>query len=203
MTQKALFQPDGTRRTEIVTTALRIVDTYGIKGLTVARIAREVGFVESALYRHFRSKNEVIGFILDEMIEAARFQLAEVRAMPLAADEALGLLFRLHLEFLQMHPGIYRIRFSDELPLGEKEIRDRILRLTEFMLDGIASFIRAAIREGAYREDLNPDIAAVHYLGLIQAAFIYWTTNNRRGDLPDFGAGLYEQMGNGFRRSSL
>jgi hypothetical protein len=71
------------------------------------------------------------------------------------------------------------------------------------MLDGIASFIRAAIREGAYREDLNPDIAAVHYLGLIQAAFIYWTTNNRRGDLPDFGAGLYEQMGNGFRRSSL
>jgi AcrR family transcriptional regulator len=202
MTTKALFRSDGTRKTEIVTTALRIVDAHGIKGLTVARIAREVGFVESALYRHFRSKNDLIAFILDEMIEAAGFQLAEVRAMPLAAEEALGFMFRLHLEFLELHPGIYRIRFSDELPLGDEEIRDRILRLTEMMLGGIASFIRGAIREGAFRPDLDADIAAVHYLGLIQASFIFWTMKNRRGSLPAIGAGLYKQMNDGFRAAT-
>ena len=199
MTTKALFRSDGTRKTEIVTTALRIVDTHGIKGLTVARIAQEVGFVESALYRHFRSKNGLIAFILDEMIVAAGFQMAEVRVLPMKAAETLRHMFCIHLEFLELHPGIYRIRFSDELPLGDEEIRDRILRLTEIMLAGIALFIREAIREGTYRSDLKPEIAAVHYLGLIQASFIFWTMKNRKGSLADIGAGLYQQMEDGFR----
>ena len=67
MKKSVFFQTPESRKADIITSALRIIDRSGIKALTVARLAQEVGFVESALYRHFKSKRELILFILDSI----------------------------------------------------------------------------------------------------------------------------------------
>ena len=52
------------RQEQIVQAALGVVASHGLRGLTVQRVARQLGLAPSALYRHFRSKDEVLTAVL-------------------------------------------------------------------------------------------------------------------------------------------
>lgn len=48
----------------ITHTALRLFSLKGFKGTTIKDIAREVGITEGAIYRHFRSKEEIVEYLV-------------------------------------------------------------------------------------------------------------------------------------------
>jgi TetR/AcrR family tetracycline transcriptional repressor len=58
-------------RPTITHTALRLLDQVGLDGLTVRRLAAELGVKSPALYRHFRSKQELLDQMADAIIRAA------------------------------------------------------------------------------------------------------------------------------------
>jgi TetR/AcrR family tetracycline transcriptional repressor len=68
---EARRQPPGLTRQTIVDTALRVLDEVGIEGLTVRRIAGELGVQSPALYWHFRSKRELLDAMADAIVQAA------------------------------------------------------------------------------------------------------------------------------------
>lgn len=192
------FGGEDTRKLEIVTTCLRIVDLSGLKGLTVARIAGEVGFRESALYRHFRSKRDIIALILDETLKVADNQFREVgKKAPGNAGRELDLMLELHLDFLELYPGIFRIVYSDEIHMGEPELLNKLGALTEFLTASLEKIFLRGMAEGHFRRHLDPALAAIHFLGIIQVAFSFWTIKKRRPSLRGIGRGLMAQMTKG------
>lgn len=48
------------RQLEIITAAGEILTEHGLAQLTTKRLASKMGFSESALYRHFSSKEEIL-----------------------------------------------------------------------------------------------------------------------------------------------
>jgi len=48
------------RQLEIIEAAGRILTLSGVSGLTIKNLAKEMQFSESAIYRHFTSKEEII-----------------------------------------------------------------------------------------------------------------------------------------------
>lgn len=61
----------GLTRPTIIQTALRLLDQVGLDGLTVRRLAAELGVQSPALYWHFRSKQELLDQMADTIIRAA------------------------------------------------------------------------------------------------------------------------------------
>lgn len=57
--------------------ANRIIDAEGFQGLTMRRLAREVGTTAMALYHHVRDKDELLRLLLDEY--AAKVAIPELR----------------------------------------------------------------------------------------------------------------------------
>lgn len=199
MKKSVFFQTPESRKGDIITAALRIIDRSGIKGLTVARLAQEVGFVESALYRHFKSKRDLIAFILDNTLEEARSHFEAVEENLTDVLEALKKLLYLHLNFLEQYPGIFKIIYSDEIHLGDEELLGKLDLLTS----AIINFIKKIIQKGKEQRKLNPDldttIGAIHFLGLIYTAFSYWTIKKRKVSLKKVGELLLEQYLEGVR----
>lgn len=56
-------------RQEILEAARKVVAQRGIDGLTVEQVAREADFAVGSIYRHFRSKEELIEVVLGELME--------------------------------------------------------------------------------------------------------------------------------------
>jgi AcrR family transcriptional regulator len=61
----------GLTRQMLIETALRLLDEVGLEGLTVRRLAAELGVQSPALYWHIRSKQELLDGMADQMILAA------------------------------------------------------------------------------------------------------------------------------------
>lgn len=188
-----------TRKKEIIETTLEIVDRYGIKGMTVARIAKQVGFAESALYRHFQSKKEIIQFILNEAAAAARQQLKEIIGSNDNAVHKLQSLLKIHLEFLETFPGLFKIVYSDEIHIGEKSLLNKLESLINELTDSIKEIIDKGKKAHEFHAGVDSTIAAVNFLGIVQTSFSYWTIKNREISLSRTGERLLSQFLNGIK----
>ena len=60
----------GLSRSTIIETALRLLNEVGLDGLTVRRLATELGVQSPALYWHFRNKQELLDGMADAIIQA-------------------------------------------------------------------------------------------------------------------------------------
>jgi len=193
MKKSVFFQTPESRKADIITSTLRIIDRSGIKSLTIAHLAREVGFVESALYRHFKSKRDLILFILDSIQQEARNHFAEVEEQAKDSLEALKRILHLHLNFLEEYPGIFKVIYSDEIHLGDEELLNKVNQLISEIVGFLKKIIQKAVNEKKLRADLDVTVAAMHFLGLIYTAFSYWTIKKRKVSLKKICGELFRE----------
>jgi AcrR family transcriptional regulator len=60
-------------RAAIVERAVKIIDADGVAGLSMRRLAAELGVSGPSLYHHFRSKDEILDEIIDQINSQIRF----------------------------------------------------------------------------------------------------------------------------------
>jgi len=201
MTESIFTLEEATRKKEIINTSLKIIDQNGIKGLTVARIAEEVGFSEAALYRHFKSKKEIISLILEEVHTLARSNFAEIKKSAKNSTEELRLLLKIHLEFLEEFPGLFKIIYSDEIHIGESSLLEKLQLLLGEIIESIQGIVQQGKKAGVFKSNVDAAIAAIHFLGIVQTAFSYWTIGGRKISLVQTGDKLISQFFSGISTS--
>lgn len=160
------------RQEQIVQAALAVVAQHGIRRLSIASVARRVGVVPSALYRHFENKDAII----DTVMGLVRERLLEnVRAVTLAVSdpfEQLRVLLARHVQFMKENHALPRLVFSEQVYEGRPGRRRAMFRTVQTYLSQIADIVRRGQAEGHMRKDLDPGTVAVMFLGLIQPAAI-------------------------------
>src|SRR3989339_1850588 len=53
------------RQQEIINVSLALIAESGIQSLTIKNLAKKIGFAESAIYRHYENKIQILLAILD------------------------------------------------------------------------------------------------------------------------------------------
>ena len=171
------------RQEQIAEAALRLVVNHGLKGLGVARVARQVGVVPSAIYRHYSSKDEVLDAVLDLIQERL---LANVRAVCERCTDALERLHRLlllHVRLLRENQGIPRAVFSQELHNGQPRRKARMYEIIREYLGQVAGVVRQGQETGQVRADFTPEAIARMFLGIVQPAALLWSLSDGTFDV--------------------
>jgi AcrR family transcriptional regulator len=162
------------RREQLAQAVLDLIAERGPEDLNLAAVARRVGLVPSAIYRHFRSKDEVVDAALD--LIGARL-LANVSAVRTDAGDPLTRLERLlfrHAQLIRENRAIPRIVLSGEVYSGHPERRAKIYGFVQTYLAEVARLVREGQEGGQIDPDLNPETLSVCFLGLIQSPAILW-----------------------------
>jgi AcrR family transcriptional regulator len=162
------------RQEQIAEAALRLVAAEGMEALSVAKIARHVGVVPSALYRHFRSKDEVLDAVL-ELIGAK--MMANAQAVLTETGDPLEQLRRLlmrHIELIRQNQAIPRIIFSEDIFGGNRRRKARTYTMVQRFLGEIARIVAAGQARGTIRADLQPENVALLFFGLVQPGAVLW-----------------------------
>ncbi|MGI6459835.1 MAG: TetR/AcrR family transcriptional regulator [Candidatus Hydrogenedentales bacterium] len=162
------------RQEQILAAALEIVSAKGLKGLNMGAVARRVGIVPSALYRHFRDKEQILDGLLG-LIEArllAHVQAArQEAACPLTALEVL---LKRHVGLIRENAGIPLVVFSEEVYGANSQRKSRVYEILTRYLKQVEDLFAQAQRAGLVSPDLAPGDLSVMFLGLIQPAAILW-----------------------------
>jgi len=160
-------------RQAILDHALKLATQVGFEGLTIGRLADDLGLSKSGLFAHFGAKEDLQ---LDVLRTAAERFVGEVVRPALAAPRGEPRVRALFDRWIAWE------RFWDRLPgacpivTASIELDDRPGRARDFLVqsqrdwaDTLANAARAAIREGHFRDDLDCDQFAYEFSGIMLA----------------------------------
>lgn len=88
------------RQQEIIASAGKLLMEKGIKGLTTKNLAQEMGFSESALYRHFANKEDIIVLLLNHLAISMKARLEAIVQSEATASGKLTAVFNSQFQFL-------------------------------------------------------------------------------------------------------
>lgn len=106
----------GSRFGEMVAAARELLETEGHEALTMRRVAAQLGIREPSLYKHCRSRDELLaGVVTSSMRELTEGRREALRG---ATDihDALTRLATYQRTFAARHPHLYRLMFDRPFP---------------------------------------------------------------------------------------
>ena len=131
------------RQIEIIEAATKRIDEHGIQDLTIKTLAADLNLSEAALYRHFKSKNEILLGLLTYFIEEMKGRLDVILSnKDRSPSELLKALFDSQLKTFVQKPSVVSVIFSESIFQFNKEshITWNFLRLVR-LPDTLAIYI--------------------------------------------------------------
>lgn len=154
------------RRQEILQALAHMLEISPGSRITTAALAKQVGFSEAALYRHFPSKSKMfeglIEFIEDTVFTRVNLILNEEPGAMGRCEKILTLL----LTFTERNPGITRILTGDALAGENERLHARVVQF----YDRLETQIKQIIREAELREGIRPQIGLNASANMLVAA---------------------------------
>lgn len=173
-------KPTATRRREVVASAQEHILRRGLHTLTIKELARANGLTEAALYRHFRSKRE----ILKEVTSDIEAKLAETISRETRSEKEplrrLRGIMRAHLRFTESRRGGLFVLISESINHRDPVLRRQVASVIGKYLRLIRGVLQEARRKGAVRPDLDLDDASLIFFGLVQTASINYVLSGYR-----------------------
>jgi len=116
-------EPKQTRREQILAAAAELFARHGFHGVGIDDIGAAVGISGPALYRHFRSKDAMLGEMLTSISERLLDGgLSRVSASP-DATSALHALVRWHVDFALDDPALITVQMRNLANLTDPDRR--------------------------------------------------------------------------------
>lgn len=176
---------------KILTAAIELFRQYGFKTITMDDLARRAGISKKTLYQHFANKNEVVH-------EAVTYYKGKISDACCAAMEESENAIEAMVKIMSVFDTINRQMNPLAMLELERFFSETFKKFREEMLDkdvdNVRQNLERGIKEGLYREEINPDFMAKYRMEL---SLIMYHSNllvNERQDLQFVGHEISEHF---------
>lgn len=181
------------RQQEIIEAAGKILTSSGISGLTIKNLAKEMQFSESAIYRHFTSKEEIIIAMLNYLSDVIEKQLSSIVKSP-DPEENFKALFREQIKFFKMNPHFVVAVFSDGLMEESQRINETLLRVMSMKMKLIMPIIMEGQQKGIFTNAITTEELMHIIMGAFKLQMFKWRVANFQFDIERSGNNILEAI---------
>ncbi len=171
------------RQEQIIEAAMKLIASRGLKGLSMAALAKRIGFVPSAIYRHFKSKNDIVDMILDVIQERLLTNIGITCKETSEPMKRLERILKRHVETLRENRAIPRFIFTEDVFSGNQKRKNRVYGIINGYVEGLNGIIRDGQGKGQIRSDIDSNTVALMFLGMIQPGAILWFLSDGKFDI--------------------
>ena len=173
-----VYQNTAVRRAQIADAAGRLIVRYGSEHITVRRIADEIGITEGAIYRHFKSKRDIL-FLMTDMAEDNL--LEDLSNLDMENAQSLDILhdaYQRTVRRIVSRKGFYFQLIAEIISFGDKKLNDKAFGFIVKYTSRIKDIIKAGVQSDELEKNLDADTAATMYFSMIQGLVYIWTLSN-------------------------
>lgn len=176
------------RQIEIMQAATQRIDKYGIQDLTIKNLAADLQLSEAALYRHFKSKNDILMGLLNYFIQEMKLRLsAIIDQEELNAADILKHVFDSQLRSFVNNPSIVSVIFSEGIFQFNKDLNKRVMEMMELMQINIQSVIEKGIHAGQIRGLIGASTITTIIMGSMRMTVLKWKLSGHKSNLLQDG----------------
>lgn len=182
------------RQLELIEAAGKILTKTGVKSLTTKNLAKEMGFSEAAIYRHFGSKEKII----IAMLIYIAANMDERYTITLATEEnperKFKKLFQNQFNYFGANPHFVVAVFADGLLEESDLINQSIYKIMEVKMKHLKPIIEAGQTEGVFTSNIPTDDLIHIIMGSIRLQMYKWRVANFKFDINKKGDEIIDSI---------
>ena len=157
------------RRLQIINIIRNIISSKGIEDVTISEIAAHMGITKGAIYRHFKSKRDILNLLI-ENIEETPMEVINKSVVDKAPIQNLKNILLNQLTQAKNRRKTSLVVILGAMQFSDPVIRKMISQLLDRYLCRIEEILSQAIRLGMVKSEINPKTSAIAFFGLIQSS---------------------------------
>jgi TetR/AcrR family fatty acid metabolism transcriptional regulator len=161
------------KRQLILDAAVRVFARQGFHTCRVSDIADEAGVAYGLVYHYFASKDEVLDVLFLERWNILLGAIREVDARRLPAHEKLHAIAGFIVDSYRYDPELMKVIII-EVTRAANTFGARHLSTIREAYTLIAGIVRLAQGDGSFRDDVDPEFAAMAFYGAIEQVLTGW-----------------------------
>lgn len=175
------------RQKEIIDVSLDLIAENGIQGLTIKNLAKKIGFSESAIYRHYENKIQILVGILNFFKEnTERLFNSELNAEGDALTKINHLFFN-QFKIFSASPSLVAVIFSEELFRNEAILVEKVSEIMNNNFNTLTIIISTGQEKGELRADVEAEHLAIVVMGTLRLFVKQWHMSNYAFNLTEKG----------------
>jgi TetR/AcrR family fatty acid metabolism transcriptional regulator len=183
------------RQIEIMDAATLRIDQYGIQELTIKNLAADLNLSEAALYRHFKSKNEILLGLLSYFILEMKDRINKIMSNnEQNPSEILKQIFTSQLNTFVLKPAIVSVIFSEGIFQFNKELLEKVSEMMSLMQFNISSLISKGQDQGIYAQLLGKDALTTIIMGSMRMVVLKWKLSGNTSNLVADGTNILDGL---------
>jgi AcrR family transcriptional regulator len=171
------------RKQQIIDAARKLIIRKGSEHLTVRAMAREVGLTEAAIYRHFKSKREILSFLMNHIMDTMLHDLERSAAENSPSLGTIELVLKNHLSDIEQRKGMSFQIIAEIISLGDKKLNKDVYEKLSIYVDRLENLLAEGARNGDIRSDIDFRSSALLLFGMIQGLTNIWALSGYSFDL--------------------
>ena len=181
------------RQLEIIEAAGKILTRSGVGGLTIKNLAKEMHFSESAIYRHFTSKEEIIIAMLNYLAENMDQRLSNLESSS-DSEENFRIFFQEQFRFFKINPHFVVAVFSDGLMEESQRINETILKIMAVKSKHLLPLIKEGQRQGVFTDAILGEDLMQIVMGTFRLQMFKWRVSKFQSDLKKTGDKMIQSI---------
>jgi len=181
------------RQLEIIEAAGKILTASGVSGLTIKNLANEMQFSESAIYRHFKSKEDIIIAMLNYLADNIDKRLSNLNDS-ISPEERFKALFAEQFRFFNLNPHFVVAVFSDGLMEESQLINQSILKLMNVKIKHLMPIIMEGQQKGIFTNTITSDELMHIIMGTFKLQMFKWRIANFEFEIKRSGDNMVQSI---------
>ena len=182
------------RQQEIINVSLALITESGIQSLTIKNLAKRIGFAESAIYRHYENKIQILLAILDFFKRNTEQLFSNQLNSNENALVRIEKLFVTHFRKFTNTPSLVAVIFSEEIFRNEKQLSTKVAEIMNLNIASLTTIIKDGQQKGEIRNDIEASHLATMILGSLRMFVKQWSMADFKFDLIAKGAELINSV---------
>lgn len=151
--------------------AIEVFSTEGIVGATTREIARVAGVNEVTLFRHFQSKEQLLGAVAEHITALKAEALAHQEEWTQDLQRDLLHYAHLHDNMLEEHQALIRMFIGE----AQRHPAEAVQVLQQYFLplrEKLIAYLQACVERGTVRAEIDLPLAVDQFTGMLLAGML-------------------------------
>ena len=161
------------KRRLILDAAVRVFARQGFNGCRVSDIADEAGVAYGLVYHYFRSKDEVLDTLFLERWNVLLEAIRETDQQDISPREKLYAIASFNVDSYRHDPDLMKVIIVEVTRAANSFGQTHLAKIRE-AYELIANIVEKAQDEGAFKDTITPEFAAMAFCGAIEQVLTGW-----------------------------
>ena len=181
------------REQNIIESALKIFGEKGFENTTISEISKMANISDATIYEYFSSKEEIL-FSIAHIYTSREFErMKQIAPYVHGAPARMRMIIQAYLEFYEQNREYTSIALLT-LKGNRNFIQSEAYQIVRDVSGSIVVVYNEGIKEGVFRDDLDPYLVRNMVLGFIEHLTVQWILIGRPEKISEYRDVIFEMV---------